>query len=72
MYVSLVNQLVVGGRCFLLLPDLSIGTIEAHSLGINSIQYTYEATRSGYERQMADHCHFLALLVHPRSHRHKS
>ena len=44
-----MNQLVVGGRCFLLLPDLSIGTIEAHSLGTYSIQYTYEAKGFGYE-----------------------
>ena len=68
-------MLVVGGMCFLLLFDLSIGTIEGTNfyLVFRCIQYTYEAKRSGYEHASdADDCHFLALLVHPISHRHKS
>jgi len=72
-YVSPVNQKLVKG--FLLrLHDLSRGTSEAHLLLceflIDTAHKQNVLAKSMHQR--ADRCHFLALLVHPGSHRHKT
>ena len=71
--MSPVNQKLVEG--FLLrLHDLSRGTSEAHLLLceflIDTAHKQNVLAKSMHQR--ADRCHFLALLVHPGSHRHKT
>jgi len=72
-YVSLVNQKLVEG--FLLrLHDLSRGTSEALLLLcgflIDTARKQNVPAKSMHQR--ADRCNFLAFLVHPGSHRHKT
>jgi len=72
-YVSPVNQKLVEG--FLLrLHDLSRETSEALLLLYGFLIDTAHKQNVPAEsmHQRADHCHFLALLVHPGSHRHKT
>lgn len=73
VYVSPVNQKLVKG--FLLrLHDLSRGTNEALLLlcgySIDTAHKQNVPAESMHQR--GGRCHFLALLVHPRSHRHKT
>jgi len=73
VYVSPVNQKLVEG--FLLqLHDLSRGTNEALLLlcGYSIDTAHKQNVPAESMHQTGGHCHFLALLVHPGSYRHKT
>jgi len=72
-YVSSVNQKLVEGF-FLRLHDLSKGNSEALLLLYGFLIDTARKQNVPAEsmHQRADRCNFLALLVHPGSHRHKT
>jgi len=68
-YVSPVNQKLVEG--FLLqLHDLSEALLLLCEFLIDTPRKQIVPAKSMHQR--ADRCHFLALLVHPGSHRHKT